>query len=253
MSLSGMVHSLLAGLLLGGVSLADASVIDLVESGKKVRIKSELESVSLILDDLARTLGFGLIQKGRSEHRASVSCVSRDLRDLLRCILGGHASFMIEAAEGVAGAPSKDWSSAKVTVLWPSGLLDPVFELKRTAPDILGMLASADPEVRAAGLDALTARQGLDPAVVLSHLKSGLGDSEAIVRSEALLGLAPYEDDEARGLILGATHDNSPAVRLAAIDALIPSDETREALEAALQDSDPDVQELARSRLQAIP
>ena len=80
-------------------------------------------------------------------------------------------------------------------------------------------------------------------------LQQALADQNDEVRAVALERLALMGVEGALDLLVQATQDSAPSVRLVAIDMMDPSEQNRPYLLQALSDSDAAVRELAGIRL----
>lgn len=92
----------------------------------------------------------------------------------------------------------------------------------RWAPELVGLLGSADASVRCAAAIALGHLPGDHEGA--DALAFALADEEPLVRAAACRALALLAPPQAPHALLSATHDRSPQVRAAAVQALVALD-----------------------------
>ena len=220
-----------------------------------VYVEAKDVEIAEILTEFGKAEGISF-QKGALQRLSrSVRCENHDLRMLLKCLAGEGTSFMIRYQSAPCLVTPSSWCGAQVKV-WDDadkskmpGLLA---QLHRISPSIEELLKSTSSSIRTRGIDELLANSAVEGGLALSLLRNMALDPSSEVRASAVHGLAVFESPESQALILAATQDESPDVRLAGIDAVVPSEEARETLERALKDQDADVRELATMRLQTL-
>jgi hypothetical protein len=228
-----------------------------IDKGPKDLVHVSAKGVSLprILRELASSLSASVEQNGLSTELKTLNCEADEPRILLKCLVGGGVSFMIQADRRNCFPGSSAWCGIKVKV-WqdePSQLEKNTYaRLGQIAPNIEKMLKSPSADERANGIDAVLANLAIEGPLVMSLLKDLSRDRQSTVRASAIHGLAVFDGAESQALILEATQDSSAEVRLFAMDALGVTGETREIFERGMTDEDPDVRALAGARLESL-
>lgn len=223
--------------------------------GGAVRVMATKVAISELLTTFGQSFGITFQLGPLTETVRTVNCEERDLRLLLKCLSGEGVSFMIRHSAAACTGKSSPWCGSVIKV-WDddakSKMIGALSRLRERAPSIEALLKSPISSTRAQGIDALLANHDVEGPLALSLLKDFAADPSSDVRASAVHGLAVFEGAESEALILRATQDGSPEVRLAGIDAMASAEDARAVLERALKDSDADVRELASMRLQSL-
>lgn len=225
--------------------------------------------IAQVIDALAAKAGKPIRYRDAPDQPVSVSCHGHGLETVLRCLLGTDADLAFsydEAAPGETGhgalagvkilsstfeklpeygQADSNQDSAGVKLPAQSG----AWEQKLTVEGVLAMARSEDPEQRARALDEIKRLGGVEQSTVREVYESALKDADGAVRAEAVSGIALLDREGSLPLLNAAISDSDAEVRLAAVDRLELTNETRPLLEQALRDSDELVRDLAGLRL----
>jgi hypothetical protein len=274
---------LMLALMLGGAQVALASQGELAKTASPsagpvkvdinkagiIALDARGATIAQVIDALAAKSGKPIRYQDAPDQSVSVSCHGQGLETVLRCLLGTDADLAFsydEAAPGKTGhgalagvkilsstfeklpdygqvASNQDAAGVRPPAQSGAG------EQKLTVEGVLAMARSEDPEQRARALDEIKRLGGVDQGTVRDVYESALKDADGAVRAEAVSGMALLDREGSLPLLNAAISDSDAEVRLAAVDRLELTNETRPLLEQALQDSDELVRDLAGLRL----
>lgn len=289
-------RDLSAGLLLAlltawapGVAAAPSPVeppppVSVASEGGEVLVSVSVEGVALgaLLSEVARRVGFDLIEVLPVEKMVSAGFLRLPLREALDQLLSG-VSFVLVYEPGASGEAGK---LERVIVLGPRGegaqvlapapsaepsdggdLVPPSEEPPRVGPvdaeafspdapleRLLPLTAHHDARMRVVALEALTLHGGDDRARRV--LMDGVLDPDPNIRSVAVGLLGPFvtEWPGAEEAVMIALRDPAASIRLLALQTMWEASSPRvsAALDIALGDKDPGVRALARELLESI-
>lgn len=245
----------------------EAGTIRIDSSRPVIRLEASAARLDRVLDALSAQLKTPIRYSNAHEQPVTVTCRSERLEKVLRCLLGAEADLVFQYA-GAGGRQSGGRRIASVTVLastftdlahpgaahpandrTPDPQKEPAGQDPDSLPRVLAMTRSDDPEQRAMALERLRRVEGVDDDTLQAAYQNALSDADGDVRAEAVSGLALLNAGDNLPLLTSALADEHPSVRLAALDSLEVTPESRPYYNEALNDPDESVRELAALRL----
>jgi hypothetical protein len=161
---------------------------------------------------------------------------------------GQRASWQVSQPPPAAGMPRRKFQHDPHSAPYPHPkILDQHWDTAKIQDTILN---GTDPAQRRAALDFLT---GEDEALAISILTTALvaNDPDPKFRAAVVAAFGDYSDQISPDLLDLALHDGAPEVRFEALAVLadIDSPAARRAIQGAVNDTDPDVRDLAQGIL----
>lgn len=154
-------------------------------------------------------------------------------------------------AEGVTEIAGSPMANPGTEQEMPEDVLEPIptpEEIQAAQEEIdtlIDMTRHDDPAQRLQALLSLSGHDKVDAVTVRSTLEAALKDRDANVRGYAVQTLGSHGGSEAIGYLWQALRDPDPAVRIAAIQTAVPTDQGHAFLQAALADKDEHVRSIA--------
>lgn len=234
----------------------------------KLHISARNVPLKWVFDQIAKQEGLLIHPLMLPNEPINISCTEPNLKRMLECLVNRKADLIVRYQDD----PIKSMEDKKLAEIWVLGnqVDSEAFQQKSDAltglmssanlseqpnsgdriAELLRQVQSENPEIRALAAGAFLA-EGLDgnPDIKLA-LEKALGDEDANVRSQALASYAHREDSAAvTEALQTALNDDSPAVRLMAVDN-IANDVAL--LQEAINDSDESVRNLAVMKLEQL-
>ena len=236
--------------------------------GSELQLEVQHIPLAQVLENIAQKMHMPIHYSVLPEGLVTATCVGTTMKKILECLLDKKADLIVRYPSNQSKLDKK----GQIAEAWILGSrLDGItakncpaqinyasFELMqkkqdnenaaRRSDELLKMAQSTNPEERADAIGALLAdgREG-DPNVKAT-LEQALTDQDANVRAQAISTLSHREGDIADE-IQQALHDNSPEVRLMAVDS-VTNDVAL--LQQAINDSDESVRILAATKLEEL-
>ena len=253
-----------------------------VEShGDEVRLEARHAPLGLVLDQIASRTGVRVHVLAIPEPRISATCAGTVLEQVVECLFGPDADFIVGAGAGSEHHKLKDiWVlGANLTLHDDRGAArnsdvcdnvsgqDPAPSRNPAQAAPIGVIPPPDAEETAALVEMATAQESWRRIQALSRLgtagrladdriretlTSALSDPDPGVRAQAVAGLARGGEHDMDALLREALRDSDASVRLMAVGSAGNDARGEALLRDALADSDETVQELAAMKLEAL-
>lgn len=247
-------------------SAGDAGTVKIELSHSAIRLEVSAARLGRVLDELSARLTTPIHYAQAPEQPVTVTCRGENLEKVLWCLLGADADLVFQYAGAKRQGGTRRVASVKVLAstfsdlpAWgqdhPESSRVPMRERDNadqghdSLAAVLTMTRSHDPEQRAMALEKIRRVEGVDDATLQATYQSALNDADGDVRAEAISGLALLNAEGSFPMLSSALSDEHPSVRLAALDGMEVTSESRPYYEKALTDPDEAVRDLAALRL----
>jgi hypothetical protein len=254
-----------------------------VEShGDEVWLEARHAPLNLVLDQIASRTGVRVHVLAIPEPRISATCAGTVLEQVVECLFGPDADFIVGAGAGSEHHKLKDiWVlGANLTLHDDRGAArnsdvcdnvsgqDPAPSRNPAQASSRGVIPPPDAEETAALVEMATAQEtwrrlqaltrlggtagpGADERI-RETLTAAMSDPDPDVRAQAVAGLVRQGEGNMTALLREAMRDSHAAVRMMAVGNVSNDAQGEALLREALADSDQAVQELAAMKLEAM-
>lgn len=219
------------------------------------RLQTQQADLPQLLDKVAEQAQLRVHYSVLPANTVSVTCIGANVVELLRCVFNGSANIVSRKAISQSDQ-DEIWvmsSSLAIENTVVSASCQNAFDSGNQVDRVEAWLKQAnvkDTEQRAQAIAELTNVDVAYDAKVRNILQQALSDKHPKVRASAIAAFAGREGEMAAAeQLFKALQDTSREVRISAID-MIEKDETL--LQAAIQDSDQSVREMARLKLDLL-
>lgn len=210
-----------------------------------------------LLTALAGQAGNKIHHSFLNHQLVNATCVSKDVRGLLQCLLGSGVNMAFrQSGSGTEEvwimssslSQVSDVSSQCAELLVPGGINES--GKADTTEELLRNARNKDSAKRAQAIAELATAQPRGDKRVHALLNSALSDTNPAVRAQAIAALANREGESAVSEQLrAALKDRNSEVRLMALDSI---EQDSSLLNLALQDADVVVRQLAETKLESL-